>query len=409
MKKKLPLIWKLIMAITTGIVVGFILNLIANEGNYWAQIPIRLLATFNGLFGNFLGFVVPLLILAFVAVGIGGLEHGAGRMLGFSVLLAYLSTLFAAIMAYVVASISLSNLLRRGSVDVSSLYNAEEFLLSGYFNVEMPVVFSVISALLLAFILGLGISSARGKGLLYEGLESFQGIIEKVIANVIIPLLPLHIAGIFANMAFSGKAAQVMSTLIIVFILVLVLHWIVLLILFFIAGSINKRNPFKLLKNMLVAYVAALGTQSSVATMPVTRKQTLENGVSEEVTNFVIPLFATIHMPGSVITITTCAIAVSTLMGHTLDVSSMIGFVFMLGIMIVAAPGVPGGAIMASLGVLESFLGFDPIMLSIMIALYLAQDSFGTATNVTGGGALAVVVDNLYNKKSNKLATSVKE
>jgi Na+/H+-dicarboxylate symporter len=397
--KEVPLIVRLLIAIAVGSILGMVLGPLARDGMVIAEVPIRLLTTFNGLFGNFLGFIVPLLIVAFVSVGIGELGNGAGKMLGITVGLAYTSTVLAALFALAVASGVVPMLLGGSAVDVQSLQNLEETLPLRYFSIAMPAVFSSMTALVLAFILGLGVASSGQDSALFASLKTFQGIIEGVITKVIIPLLPFHIAGVFASMAFGGKAMEIMRMMLMIFALIVVLHWIVLSVEYLVAGILNKISPVVLLKNMIPAYVTAVGTQSSAATMPVTHRQMMKNGVSEEVANFTVPLFATIHMPGSVITVTTCAIAVATVMGHPLEPIQMIGFIFMLGVMMVASPGVPGGSIMAAIGVLESVLGFDPIMLSLMITLYLAQDSFGTAANVTGDGAMAAIINKISGKK----------
>ncbi|NIZ47093.1 dicarboxylate/amino acid:cation symporter [Entomospira nematocerorum] len=396
---RIPLVLRLVIAIFLGFILGSILGPLSREGYVTANVPIQLLTTFNGLFSNFLGFIVPLLILSFVAVGIGELGQGAGKMLGITIFLAYTSTTLAAFLALMVGTGVLPNFLNNGTVDLNTIQNLNEFLPSAYFDIAMPGVFSAMTALILAFVLGVGLASSDQDSALFSSVKTFQNIIEKVITNIIIPLLPFHIAGIFASMAFGGKAIEIMRMMAIVFALIIVMHWTILIVHYIVAGLVKKVNPFTLLKNMIPAYVAAIGTQSSTATMPVTHRQMIKNGLSEDVANFTVPLFATIHMPGSVITVTTCAIAVSTIMGHSLDMTQLIGFILMLGVMMVAAPGVPGGSIMASIGILESMLGFDPIMISLMVTLYLAQDSFGTATNVTSDGALAFMVEKVVKKQ----------
>lgn len=388
--KKMGLLPKLIIAIIIGIIIG-------RFGTQWM---VRILATFNGLFGNFLNFVIPLIIIGFVAPGIGDLGGEAGKLLAITGGIAYGSTIFSGSLAYFTASVVLPTFLKVGSLNVGAA-NPEEALLSPYFQVDMPPMFGVMTALLLAFTLGLGIAAIK-KETIKKFMSEFQEIIEKVISNIIIPLLPFHIAGIFANMTHAGQVATILSVFSRVFVMVILLHIAVLIIQFIVGGAIAGGNPFRLLKNMIPAYLTAIGTQSSAATIPVTLAQTKKNGVQDEVADFVIPLCATIHLSGSTITLVSCAMAVMMLNGMPVTFGIMFPFILMLGITMVAAPGVPGGAVMAALGLLETMLGFPPTMLSLMIALYVAQDSFGTATNVTGDGAIALAVNRIsgYDLKS---------
>ena len=194
---------------------------------------------------------------------------------------------------------------------------------------------------------------------------------------------------------------MIMSTFAKVFAVVIVLHCLMIVLQYVLAGVLGKKNPFVCIKNMLPAYMTAIGTQSSAATIPVTNAQTKLNGVSAEIADFVVPLCATIHLSGSTITLTCCSMAIMMLSGMPTSFGTMFPFILMLGVTMVAAPGVPGGAVMAALGLLESMLGFNEVQLSLMIALYLAQDSFGTACNVTGDGAIAIIVDALFGKKQN--------
>jgi Na+/H+-dicarboxylate symporter len=255
----------------------------------------------------------------------------------------------------------------------------------------------IMTALLLSFILGLGMSGMSGTSL-RGGFADFRHIVTRLIEAVIIPLLPLHIFGIFLNMAVSGRVMGVVVMFLKVIGVIFVLHILLLLIQFAVAGIVGKKNPFGLLKNMMTAYVTALGTQSSAATIPVTLRQTIRNGVREHIAVFVVPLCATIHLAGSTMKIVACAMAIMLMAGQPVPPGLYAGFIMMLGVMMVAAPGVPGGAIMAAIGVLESMLGFDATLQAIMIALYIAMDSFGTACNVTGDGAIAVVVDRIAGK-----------
>ena len=390
-KKKIGLLPKLIIAIALGVAVG----MVAPEKF------IAVFATFNGIFNQFLNFVIPLIIIGFVVPGIADLGTGAGKTLAITALVAYLSTIIAVSVAYFVDSATFPAFLEVGSIVLDNAQNAEETMVAGLFTIEMPAIMGVMSALILSFTLGLGIAvtnAERLKGIFNE----FQAIISKVIASIIIPLLPFHVFGIFSNLAFSGTVFEIMSVFIKVFGIILLLHIGILVLQYVIAGAASKQNPFVLLKNMIPAYFTALGTQSSAATIPVTLEQTKKNGVRNEVADFVVPLCATIHLSGSTITLTSCAIAIMMLNGMEVTFMSILPFVLMLGVTMVAAPGVPGGAVMAALGVLETMLHFNPMMLNLMIALYIAQDSFGTACNVTGDGAIAVLINKITSKDKAK-------
>lgn len=386
--KKIGLLPKLIIAIIIGIMLGKL-----------DFIPlVRVMATFNGIFGNFLGFVIPLIIIGFVAPGIGDLGKGAGKLLGITALIAYLSTVFAGTMSFFVNSTIFPKILKAGSMSLADTSNPEHALLSGYFNVDMPPIMGVMTALLLAFTLGLGIAATEGDSI-KKVMKEFQGIVEKLIKNLIIPMLPFHIAGIFANMAHAGQVETIMSVFFKVFIIIFSLHIIMVLLQYTVAGTLAGVSPVKLVKNMIPAYFTAVGTQSSAAAIPVTLQQTIKNGVKNDIADFTVPLCATIHLSGSTITLVSCAMAVMMLNGVTITFGNIFGFILMLGITMVAAPGVPGGAVMAALGLLETMLGFTPTLTSLMIALYLAQDSLGTACNVTGDGAISIIVNRISGNK----------
>lgn len=395
MKKfRISLLWQVLIAIVAGIVLGQFL-----------PAPVaRLFVTFNGLFGNFLNFIIPLIIIGLIIPAIADLGKGAGRLLLITALIAYGSTVFSGFFTYFTGEAIFPRLIAQ-SAQTATVDSPGEMALKPFFTVEMPAPFDIMTALLLSFCIGLGLSAIPGNTLRMAAAD-LRDIVTLLIEKVIIPLLPLHIFGIFLNMTISGQVASIISVFVKIIIVIFVLHILLLLIQFSLAGLVARKNPLRLLKNMLPAYATALGTQSSAATIPVTLAQTLKNGVSKNIATFVIPLCATIHLSGSTMKITACAMAIMMMAGipiHTLDFS---GFIFMLGITMVAAPGVPGGAIMAALGVLEGMLGFDETAQALMIALYIAMDSFGTACNVTGDGAIAVVVDRINGKSGNLVQRS---
>ena len=384
---KVSLLTKVIIAIAAGVLFG----------QFMPAGIARIFVTFNSLFGNFLSFAIPLIILGLVTPAIGELGKGAGKLLAITALIAYGSTIFSGFFTYFSSSAIFPHILPVNA-ELTAMENPEEFMLQPYFVVAMLPLMEVMTALLLSFTVGLGLSYIDGSAL-REAFKDFKNIITMLIETVIIPLLPIHIFGIFLNMTASGQVMSVISMFLKVILVIFILHVLLLLIQFTIAGGVSGKNPFRLLKNMLPAYATALGTQSSAATIPVTLAQTLKNGVRENIAIFTVPLCATIHLSGSTMKITACAMAIMYMSGEPVTFSALAGFILMLGVTMVAAPGVPGGAIMAALGLLQSMLGFNETLQALMIALYIAMDSFGTACNVTGDGAIAVVVDKIAGKQ----------
>lgn len=384
-KLKIGLLGKILIAIVLGVCSGLL-------APAWF---VRIFLTFNGIFSQFLGFAIPLIIVGLVTTAIGDIGKGAGKMLLVTVLIAYGSTVFAGVVSYLTGASLFPSMIETGA-SLQEIGGAEELL--PYFSVNIPPLMNVMTALVLAFTLGLGIA-ALDSDYLKNAAKDFEQIIVKTIKVAIIPLLPLYIFGIFLNMTFVGQVFSVLTVFIKIIGIIFLIHIGILILQFAIAGGFAKKNPFKLLWNMMPAYFTALGTQSSAATIPVTLEQTCKNGVSEDIAGFTVPLCATIHMSGSTLKIVACALALMIMQGMEYDFGMFMGFICMLGITMVAAPGVPGGAIMASLGLLQSMLGFDQEAQALMIALYIAMDSFGTACNVTGDGAIAIIVDKLMAKK----------
>lgn len=395
-KKKLGLLPKLLIAIVLGLVIGTICQKIGDAGELIIQIG----ATYNSIFGNFLNFCIPLIIIGFVVPGIADLGTGAGKTLAATTGVAYLSTIIAGSLAFVV-DMALFPSLVHADMFMADAQNAEETALSGLFTIEMPPIMGVMEALLISFILGLGLTLIKNDTLKLA-IKDFSEIVTKLVGGVVIPLLPFHVYGIFAKLTYAGTIVELMTSFIKVFAVILCLHVVILVFQYTVAGTTAKKNPFGLIKNMIPAYTTAIGTQSSAATIPVTVECTKKNGVADSIAEFVCPLCATIHLSGSTITLTSCSIAVMMMMGQPVTFAKMFPFILMLGVTMVAAPGVPGGAVMAALGILQSMLGFDETMQGLMIALYIAQDSFGTACNVTGDGAIAVFMDALTNKSKKK-------
>lgn len=393
-KRKLGLVPKLIIAIVLGILIGQFLP----EGFC------RLVVTLSGLFSTFLKFVIPLMILAYVTMGIADLSQGAGKLLLITVAIAYGSTLIAGTASFLVADNLFPSFMSAGALE--QIAATADASLSSYFSISLEPVLDTLSAVALAFVLGLCLSTMRGKELgnsLYNGIGDFSKIIDKVLHTVIIPLLPLYICGTFVDMTKSGKTFAILSILWKVFLVVIIMHLICIAIQFCIAGAVSKKNPLILIKNQIPGYTTALGTQSSAATIPVNLQCAETDGVCEQIRNFVVPLCSNIHMAGSMITITACATAVCLMNQLPISLSTVIPFIMTLGIAMVASPGAPGGSIMTALPFLYMIFGAEagdpngPIC-AIMVALYITQDSFGTACNVSGDNAIGVIVDTIYHK-----------
>lgn len=385
---------KLIAKLLTGIVVGIIIGLLVSE------FVIRVIVTFKELFGQFIGFAVPLIIIFYIVSGIASFGEQSGRMLGITGGLAYSSTILAGTLSFIVALIVIPMFGARSGDGAEEASGFEPF-----FDLAIPPVVDVMTALVIAFVFGIGLTRIKSqtiRSFFDEGKEIIEGMIWKFI----IPILPFYIGSIFAELAADGSVFVTLRAFGLVLVTAVALHWVWLIVLFTVAGTYTGRNPFRSLKNMLPAYFTGLGTMSSAATIPVTVRAAKSNKVSDGVADSTVPLCATIHLSGSTITLVMCSVAVMVLV-NGLDLptfGSMIPFILMLGVIMIAAPGVPGGAVVAALGLLSSMLGFDETALGLMIALYMAQDSFGTATNVTGDGAIAMIVDKLVGKKSREKA-----
>lgn len=383
--KKLPLLARIIIAIALGVGLGLVLPLPA----------VRVFVTFNSIFSHFLQFLIPLIIIGLITPAISDIGKNAGKLLLLTTIIAYCDTVFSGYLSYFTSSNIFPFLIDQGHAMEKI---AEVKALEPYFTINIPPLVDVMSALVTAFTVGLGIAFFGSKTL-KPGFDEFKDIVAKTIEVVLIPLLPFYIFGIFLEISHTGQAWHVVNVFIAIIGVIFAMHIFLLVLQYCIAGLITHRNPFRLLWNMMPAYFTALGTSSSAATIPVTLNRTLKNGVSNGIASFVVPLCATIHLSGSCLKIVACSVALMLMTGMPFDVGMFTGFIFMLGVMMVAAPGVPGGAIMAALGVIQSILGFDAQQQALMIALYITMDSFGTACNVTGDGAIALIIDKINGGK----------
>lgn len=391
--KSIPLLGWIIIAIILGVVTGPIMP-------EWLG---GLFLTYNSIFSGFLGFIVPLIILGLVMPAIAELGKGAGKWLGITAVIAYGSTIVAGLLAYFVSRWLFTPTLSGGGLEEFGEESGSGFTPfitvvasagDSATEIVLPPVIDVMSALVLAFVIGVGLTAFHSK-VLFRGAVEFRTIIESVIRRIIVPALPLFIFGIFMDLSASGSAVTVITKFLLVALVSFGLTLVILILQYTIAGSVAGRNPFKALWNMRDAYFTALGTSSSAATIPVTLDSTKKNGVNDSVAGFVVPLCATIHLSGSMIKITCFSIAVLLLTGGNVSFGAYLPFILMLGVMMIAAPGVPGGAIAAAAGLLAQMLGFGEVEVGLMFAAYIALDSFGTATNVTGDGAIAMIMNKL--------------
>lgn len=398
-KKKIGLVPKLIIGIIAGILIG----------SFAPEFLVKVLVTASSLFSAFLKFVIPFIIIGFVTAGIADLATGAGKLLGVTTGIAYGSTIVAGTLAFIVASLIFPSFIDPSVA--SQIGDPEAGMLEPIFTIPLSPMVDVTAAIVFSFTMGLGISALRNndKGeILYNLFQEFQEIITKVLSIIIIPLLPIYIAGTFANITYAGQVWNILSIFWRVYLVVIPLHIVYLIIQFTTAGFVTGKNPLKMLKNQTPGYLTAVGTQSSAATIPVNVECAKNNGVSKEIREFCVPLCATIHLSGSIISVTSFAVAVLMMNGMDHGFSTVFPFILMLGIAMVAAPGAPGGAIMSALPFLPMIgIPSDGGLASLMIALYLTQDSFGTAANVSGDNAIAAVVDHLNKKWSKKADNKV--
>lgn len=390
--KSIGLLPRILLAIAAGIGLGYISPL-------WLT---RLCVTFKVVMGQFLGFLIPLIILGFVTPAITDIgRRRVGRLLLLTIALAYGFTLLAGFISFGTGDEIFPHLIKSGAgADMTAIAEMEQA--TPYFEFTLPALMPVFTALVSALTAGVTLTFIKGDTL-RRGFTELREVISLVINKAVIPLLPPYIACIFMEMTAAGQTGQILTTFATIIAVIFGLHIGILLLQFAIAGLVQMRNPLRMLWTMMPAYFTALGTQSSAATIPVTLKQTIRMGVNEDIAGFTVPLCATIHMSGSTLKIVACALALIIMQGCDYSAGDFAQFIALLGVTIVAAPGIPGGAIMASLGLLSDVLGFTDAQNAMMIALYIAMDSFGTACNVTGDGAIAAIVDRVFKKKTGRM------
>lgn len=383
----LPLLPRLLIAAVIGVGCGLLLP----DGG------LRVLTTFQSVFSQFIKFLVPLIILGFVIPAIAETGKAGGRMLLLTLGLAYASTLFAGYLSYGVSAGVFPSLLGGGGAVPAEA--ARVFPV--YFSIKIPPVFDVVSSLVLAAIVGLGIV-ATGAETLYRASVQFKKIVELTLTKAFLPVLPLYILTVLAEITASGRLVSVAGVAVRLALCCLGIDLVILLVQYSAAGLIAGKNPFKTLWNMLPAYLTGWGTCSSAATLPVTFRQVRENGVSEPTANLVVPLCANIHLAGSMANVVAYSAGILAMYGETFSLGAYSHFILMMSIVAVASPGVPGGCVLAAGALVDSILGFTPERYGLMVALYMALDGMGTACNLTGDGAIALIVDAVGGRSSGK-------
>ena len=378
------LIFKLFVAIALGLVIG----LFASEP------VINVINTIKYVLGQIIFFAVPLIIIGFIAPSIAQLKSNASRLLGYALLASYLSSIGAAFMSTfagyaIIPKLNIVN-------NTEGLKKLPEII----FKLEIPPIMPVMSALFFSIFVGLA-TAWTGSELTEKLLVEFQNIVLQIVSKIIIPIIPFFTASTFATLAYQGSITTLLPVFIKAIVIVLIGHFIWIAVLYLIAGAMSGKNPMKVLKYYGPAYVTAIGTMSSAATLPVALKCAKKSDIlRDDITDFTIPLCANIHLCGSALSEAFIVMTVSqVLYGKMPSVSTMVLFVLLLGIFAVGAPGVPGGVVMASLGIVTSVLGFNDAGTALLITIYALQDSFGTACNVTGGGAIALILTGIANKK----------
>lgn len=377
-----------------GVAAGIVLGLLASGFTYGSQV-MQVVLTLKELLGSLINFCVPLIIIGFIAPSITRLKQNASRMLALALVLAYTSSVCAALMSMAAGYAIIPALSIQSAAE--GLNQLPELL----FNLEIAPVMSVMSALVFSVLVGLAATWARAEAVT-RLLEEFQRIVLDVVTRVIIPILPFFIAGTFTSLAYEGSITRQLPVFLIVILIVMVGHYIWLAVLYGLAGAYSGSNPWEVLRHYGPAYLTAVGTMSSAATLAVALRGARKSSVlRRDMVDFGIPLFANIHLCGSVLTEVFFVMTVSkVLYGQLPAPMTMVLFCVLLGVFAVGAPGVPGGTVMASLGLIISVLGFDDTGTGLMMTIFALQDSFGTACNVTGDGALTLMLTG-YAKKHN--------
>lgn len=373
-----------------GVIIGIVLGLISNEA------VMNVIVTIKFVLGELINFCVPLIVIGFIAPSITKLGKNASRILGVAVLLAYVSSVLAALGSMAAGYGLIPHLSIVSEVD--GLKELPEIV----FQLEIPQIMSVMSALAFSILIGLAATWTKAETVI-RLLDEFQQIVLMIVSKIVIPILPVFIALTFWSLAYEGTITKQLPVFLKVVLIVMVGHFIWMAVLYAVGGIYSGNNPWKVVKHYGPAYITAVGTMSSAATLAVALKcaRKSEPVLRDDMVSFGIPLFANIHLCGSVLTEVFFAMTVSQILyGKLPSVGTMILFCALLGVFAIGAPGVPGGTVMASLGLITGVLGFDATGTALMLTIFALQDSFGTACNVTGDGALTMILTG-YAKRHN--------
>lgn len=374
-----------------GVLIGIAVGLVANEQSMVVLVSLKY------VINQLIMFCVPLIIIGFIAPSITKLGSNASRMLGVALIIAYSSTVLATGFSATAGYAIIPN------ITIPSEAAALNELPEAAFKLDIPQILPVMSALVFAIMIGLGAAFTKAKTITAI-LDEFQKIILLVVKKVVIPILPIFIALTFAGLAYEGMLTKQLPVFLLVIVIVVIGHFIWLAVLYSIGGAYSKKNPLEVIKNYGPAYLTAVGTMSSAATLAIAlRCAKKSKPLREDMVDFGIPLFANIHLCGSALTEVFFVMTVSQILyGSIPSVGTMILFILLLGIFAIGAPGVPGGTVMASLGLITGILGFDSTGTALMLAIFALQDSFGTACNVTGDGALTMILTGYADKHNLK-------
>ena len=385
---------RLLIGVAAGIVIGLACPGWAVNGVNVGEMVMQVVLTIKTLLGSLISFCVPLIIIGFIAPSITRLRSSASRMLGLALLLAYVSSVCAALLSMTAGYAIIPSLSIRPVTE--GLRQAPELL----FNLEIAPIMSVMSALVFSILVGLAATWTRARTTT-QLLEEFQRIVLAIVSRVVIPVLPFFIAGTFCGLAYEGSITRQLPVFLVVILIVMAGHYIWLAILYGLAGLYSGSNPWEVLRHYGPAYLTAVGTMSSAATMAVALKGAKQSRVlRQDMVDFGIPLFANIHLCGSVLTEVFFVMTVSQILyGALPSLGTMVLFCLLLGIFAVGAPGVPGGTVMASLGLIMTVVGFDDTGTGLMLTIFALQDSFGTACNITGDGALTLMLTAYANRR----------
>ena len=376
--------FRLLVALAVGIGAGLILS--ATDGTAFTTVLLNIIITVKFIVSQFISFCVPLIIIGFIAPSITRLGNNASRMLIVALCIAYLSSIGAALFATGAGYTILPFL--HISPEVDGLKELPPVI----FELTIPQIMPVMSALFFSVLVGLSAAWNDSKHITAI-LEEFQQIVLSIVTKFVIPVLPILIGCTFCTLAYEGTITKQLPIFLIIIVIVMIGHYIWLALLYGIAGAYSRRNPMNVLRNYGPAYMTAIGTMSSAATLSVALEcaKKSEPTLRDDLVDFGIPLFANIHLCGSVMTETFFVMAVSKMLyGEFPSIGKMILFCLLLGVFAIGAPGVPGGTVMASLGLITGVLGFDETGTALMLTIFALQDSFGTACNVTGDGALTL-------------------